>query len=74
MSGLAMTIVATVFDAVKVVSGKPIWEQTSHPTAFVERCKQNLPYVGVERRRANMTKTADVETNAAIVQRRRKAA
>jgi len=74
MSGLAVTIVATVFDAVKGVSSTPIWEQTLKPAAFVERRKQNLPYIGAERRRANMTKTAEVATIAAVVQRRRKAA
>ena len=74
MSGLAVTIVATVFDAVKAVSSEPIWEQASQAAAFVERRRQNLPYVGVERRKANTARAADTETNPAIDQRRRRAA
>jgi len=54
MFGVAVLILAPMFEAIKAVSSKPIWEQTSQPGAFAERRAQSLPYVGVERRAQNL--------------------
>jgi len=86
MFGVAVLILAPMFEAIKAVSSKPIWEQTSQPGAFVERRAQNLPYVGVERRtqnlpyvgverrKAKVAKKVDVATTRTMVEEQRKVA
>jgi hypothetical protein len=87
MSGVAVAILVSMFEAIKAVSGKPVWEQPSQVAAFmerqaqdlpyagVERRTQSLPYVGVERRQANRTKKADVAaTVSPVVEKQRKVA
>jgi hypothetical protein len=49
-AGVAAVIIATMVDAIRSVTSRPTWAKSS--TGFVERRKQNLPYVGVERRQA----------------------
>jgi len=53
MCGVALAIVATVVDAIASVHRKAVWAVSSPTVAFVERRTQNLPYVGIERRKAN---------------------
>ena len=87
MSGVAVAILVSMFEAIKAVSGKPVWEQSSQVAAFMERLAQNLPYagaerrtqslpyVGLERRKANRTKKVDVAaTDSPVVERQRKVA
>jgi hypothetical protein len=86
MAGVAVIILATMFEAIKAVSSKPIWEQASQPIAFVERRTENepytgverrtqsLPYVGVERRKAKRAQKADVATTSTTVEEQRKVA
>jgi hypothetical protein len=74
MSGVTVVILATMFDAIKAVSSKPIWEQTSPLAALVERRTQSLPYVGVERRKANIAEKVDVATTTTVVEQPRKVA
>lgn len=87
MSGVAVAILVSMFEAIKAVSGRPVWEQSSQVAAFMERQAQNLsyagaerrtqslPYVGVERRKANRTKKVDVAaTDSPVVERQRKVA
>lgn len=87
MSGVAVAILVSMFEAIKAVSGKPAWEQHSQVAAFMERQAQDLsyagaerrtqslPYVGVERRKANRTKKVDVAaTDSPVVERQRKVA
>jgi hypothetical protein len=71
MFGVTVAILTSMFEAIKAVSSKPIWEQkSSQPAGFVERRQQNLPYVGVERRKANMARKVE----AAPVEDERKVA
>jgi hypothetical protein len=74
MLGVTLAILATMFEAIKAVSSKPIWERTSQQPAFVERRKQNLPYVGVERRKANRAAKAGAAGTGAAVEKERKVA
>jgi hypothetical protein len=87
MSGVAVAILVSMFEAIKAVSGKRVWEQPSQAAAFIERSAQSLPYsgverrtqslpyVGVERRKANRTSNADVETiGSPVVEEQRKVA
>ena len=87
MSGVAVAILVSMFEAIKAVSGKPVWEQHSQVAAFlerqvqdlpyagVERRTQSLPYIGVERRTANRTKKMDVAaTGSPVVEKQRKVA
>jgi hypothetical protein len=87
MSGVAVAILVSMFEAIKAVSGKPVWEQSSQVAAFlerqvqdlpyagVERRTQSLPYIGVERRTANRTKKMDVAaTGSPVVEKQRKVA
>jgi hypothetical protein len=74
MSGVTLAILATMLEAIKAVSSKPIWELTSQPAAFVERRTQSLPYVGVERRKANMAETVDAATTRTTLEEQRKVA
>ena len=53
MCGVALAIVATVVDAISAVHRKAVWMESSPAVAFVERRTQNLPYVGIERRKAH---------------------
>ncbi len=69
MAGVAFAIVTSLFEVMKSISGKAKWEQDSQPQVIVERRTQNLPYVGVERR-----KTKVVEVDEAAVEKRRKVA
>ena len=74
MCGVTVAILATLLDAIKAVSSKPIWEQPSQPAAFVERRTQDLPYVGVERRKAKRAEQEDVATTSTTVETQRKVA
>jgi hypothetical protein len=74
MCGVTVAILATMLDAIKAVSSKPIWEQPSQLASFVERRTQNLPYVGVERRKGKMAEKVDVATTGTMVEKQRKVA
>ena len=74
MCGVTVAILATLLDAIKAVSSKPIWEQPSQLAAFVERRTQDLPYVGVERRKAKRAEQEAVATTSTTVETQRKVA
>ncbi len=70
LSGVALAVFSALFEAIAALNRKPSWEQPAAATqatpqlelvATVDRRKQQLPYVGEDRRRSAAPAAAPAE-------------